>query len=215
MTVYNWSALTNNQQIVFYPSTDQLNFDLSTISAASVSMSWASAPSVTFTYSGQSITLMGTEVKTLTTTNITFANSSVFVIGDNTLGVSADDSVNILTGSAQNDSLLGLGGNDTISAGAGDDVILVGYYGLTIGNDSIDGGAGTDRLVYVSNNSTTPAVAANLATHTATSSQGTLSLTSIERIYGTLQNADSCDAAQAYRFDAARDSWMMPPTVTR
>jgi invasion protein IalB len=27
--------------------------------------------------------------------------------------------------------------------------------------------------------------------------------------------ADSCDAAQAYRFDAARDSWMMPPTVTR
>ena len=29
------------------------------------------------------------------------------------------------------------------------------------------------------------------------------------------QFADSCDAAQAYRFDAARDSWMMPPTVTR
>lgn len=30
-----------------------------------------------------------------------------------------------------------------------------------------------------------------------------------------LKRADSCDAAQAYRFDAARDSWMMPPTVTR
>ena len=30
-----------------------------------------------------------------------------------------------------------------------------------------------------------------------------------------LYRADSCDAAQAYRFDAARDSWMMPPTVTR
>ena len=29
------------------------------------------------------------------------------------------------------------------------------------------------------------------------------------------KHADSCDAAQAYRFDAARDSWMMPPTVTR
>ena len=29
------------------------------------------------------------------------------------------------------------------------------------------------------------------------------------------RDADSCDAAQAYRFDAARDSWMMPPTVTR
>jgi hypothetical protein len=30
-----------------------------------------------------------------------------------------------------------------------------------------------------------------------------------------ITTADSCDAAQAYRFDAARDSWMMPPTVTR
>ena len=188
MTVYNWSALTNNQSINFSGSSDQLNFDLSTISASSVLMTWTSTTIVTFTCNGQSVTLTGTDVKSLTTTNLIFANGSVFAVGDNTVGLSADDSANTLIGSAQNDSLLGLGGNDTISAGAGDDVILVGYNSLTIGNDSIDGGSGSDRLVYVSNNSSTPAVTANLATHTATSSQGILTLTSIERIYGTLQN---------------------------
>ena len=35
------------------------------------------------------------------------------------------------------------------------------------------------------------------------------------KILAECKPADSCDAAQAYRFDAARDSWMMPPTVTR
>jgi hypothetical protein len=46
------------------------------------------------------------------------------------------------------------------------------------------------------------------------------SVEQIERFYArnlplSAEIADSCDAAQAYRFDAARDSWMMPPTVTR
>jgi hypothetical protein len=41
------------------------------------------------------------------------------------------------------------------------------------------------------------------------------SLTKINFRDSTHQDADSCDAAQAYRFDAARDSWMMPPTITR
>ncbi|MBL8406745.1 MAG: M10 family metallopeptidase C-terminal domain-containing protein [Candidatus Accumulibacter sp.] len=48
------------------------------------------------------------------------------------LTLEGDDTVNVLTGTAGNDSLYGLGGNDTLEAG--------------MGNDLLDGGTGTDQL---------------------------------------------------------------------
>ena len=189
MTVYNWSALTNNQSIAFNPSTDRLTFDDAAILPTYPSISWTTSPttSITFTYSGKAVTLLA-DVKALTTTNLTFSSGGLYIVGDNAVGATADDSANTISGSSQADLIMGLGGNDVISAGAGDDIILVGYSSSSIGNDTIDGGAGSDRLFYASGNSATPAISVNLANHTAASTQGTLSLTSIERVYGTAQN---------------------------
>ena len=48
MTVYNWSALTNNQQIAFNPATDKLTFDSLAISAGSVDVRWTDTTSILF-----------------------------------------------------------------------------------------------------------------------------------------------------------------------
>ena len=187
MTVYNWSTLTNNQQIAFNPSTDKLTFDSSSISATSLYIWWSNTVSTTFIYGSQTVTLL-TDVRSISTSNVSFANGSLLIIGDNTIGTITDDTANSLTGSSNNDALYGLGGNDIISAGAGNDSIQIGYAYGGVGNDTIDGGEGSDSLIYISDNMSTPAVTVNLANHMATSLQGTLTLSSIEAVFGTNQN---------------------------
>ena len=157
MTVYNWSALTNNQQIAFNPSTDRLSFDSSTISAANLQLSWASA-ATSITYDGKAITLLA-DVKALTTTNVTFANGSLLIVGDNTTGTVADSGANVLTGSAQGDMLIGFGGNDTINGGAGNDTYV--YSEDWSGNSQITDTSGTtDKLVWFANTDWDPVNAA-------------------------------------------------------
>ena len=184
--IYNWSTLTNNQVIAFNPAIDRLVFDDTSISGSSPSIGWSGDTTTVF-YSSKIITLQ-TNIRTLTTSNLTFANGSVFVVGDNTTGTTNDDLANVLTGGTGSDGFLGLNGNDTIVGGDGDDYIRIGYTSNAIGNDVIDGGSGSDAIVYQSGSSSTPPITANLATHTVTSAQGAISLTSIERVYGTAQN---------------------------
>jgi hypothetical protein len=120
---YNWSALTNNQSIAFDPLIDKLNIDDTTISAMSPNLGW-SGDTTTISISSKSITLQ-TNIRTLTTSNLTFANGSLLVIGDNTTGITNDDMANVLTGGAGSDGFYGLGGNDTINGGDGDDYIRI------------------------------------------------------------------------------------------
>ena len=173
MTVYNWSSLTNNQQIAFNPSTDKLTFDSSAISAASLTLSWVSNTSTSFAYSGKSVTLL-TDVKALTTTNVSFANGSLLVVGDNATAPTADDSSNGLNGSAQADLLTGLGGDDWLSGGAG--------------NDILNGGDGSDTVDYGNGNGSA-GVIVNLQTGVATDNWGaTDTLVSIEELNGSTLN---------------------------
>ena len=83
---------------------------------------------------------------------------------------------------------MGLGGNDSLSGGAGNDNFNTGFGTGNFGNDTIDGGTGSDSLVY-SVGSTNPATV-NLATGTATNAQGNTTLISIETVLGTA-GADS------------------------
>ena len=142
MTVYNWSALTNDQSIAFNPSTDKLTFDISTISAASLSLSWVSNTSTSFSYSGKTVRLL-TDVRALTTTNVTLANGSLLIVGDNETVTAADDGNSGLNGSAQADQLLGLGGDDWFDGGGGNDYIDgggKGTWGDTVGFDGATAG---------------------------------------------------------------------------
>ena len=187
-TFYKWSTLTNNQQIPFSPTLDRLLFDDLAISAAGVSVSWSTNASVTFSYGGKTVTFTPTDKMALTTSNVMFLNGSVLVIGDNAVGNTLDDSANVINGSEYNDCLLGLGGDDVINAGNGNDYIAAGYGTKALGNDTINGGGGFDTLAYVNGLSTTPPVTVNLANHTAVSLQGSFTINSIENVYGTAQN---------------------------
>ena len=200
MTVYNWSAITNNQQIAFNPSSDRFTFDDASITPPYIGLYWSGTANVTLSYSGKSVVLL-TDVKTLTTSNVTFASNGLLVIGDNAVGATADDTANTLTGSALDDRFYGLGGADVINAGDGNDYISIGYSSASIGNDTINGGNGFDILAY-NLDDTSPPVTVNLATHTATSSQGTLTLSSIETVFGTSQNDSFVGGDPAHLMDS-------------
>ena len=193
MTVYNWSTLINLQQIAFNPANDILKFDVST-SAADTGIDWSDGSTVTFTIGTKSVTLL-TDLRTLTTTNVTFADGSLLVVGDNTVATTADDAANTLNGSSHNDRFFGLGGADVMNGGGGDDKFQVfyspnskvAYSNGSVGNDTIYGGSGID-LFAGGGGASTPPVTVNLATHTATSIAGNLTIYSIENVSGTGNN---------------------------
>ena len=203
MTTYNWSALGNNQRIsTFDPLTDKLAFNDATISAANVSFTFSDYYSsyVIINYGGKVIVL-STIAKFLTTKNVTFANGSLLLIGDNTAGTERDDDANTLNGSAQGDYIVGAGGNDTINANDGNDTIFVGY-ASSVGDDTIDGGAGMDTLFY----GVSSAISVNMAMHKVTSFQGVQTITqtirNIEKVFGTSQNDIFIAGAIEHKIDA-------------
>jgi hypothetical protein len=126
MTTFTWSSLTNNQTVTFNPNTDVLNIDDTTIAAASVGANFANShtSNCNLTFAGKTITLT-TPFESLTTTNVTFANGSQLLIGDNTTAVGGtglnDDAANTLNGTANDDAFFGLIGNDTLNGGDGND----------------------------------------------------------------------------------------------
>ena len=104
------------------------------------------------------------------------------------VGTQGGDTVKLGPGSdeiatqAGNDSIIGWSGNDTIWAGDGNDTIDAGNGTASFGSDTVDGGAGTDWLVF---SNLPAAVTVNLANHLATSTLGSVSITSIEKIAGS------------------------------
>jgi hypothetical protein len=190
MATFNWTTLANNQTIAFNPFVDVLNVNDTGLSAADISVS-TSTGSISITLGNKTVTLL-TDRKTLTITNVTFANGSVLLTGDNTTGTADDDADNTLVGGPGNDRLYGLGGNDTMFGGAGnDEFIMTGASpgGVPWGDDTIDGGDGSDSLDYpigvtpIANGSLP--VTVNFATGFATSAGGSTKLTSIETALGT------------------------------
>src|SRR6476659_4789937 len=146
MATYLWSSLSNLQNIgTFNPDVDVLRFDDPTVSAASVVVSGNATQSI-FSYAGKTVGL-GMNWYSITTTNITFDDGSLLIVGDNTSGTVNDDADNALIGGNGNDQLLGAGGNDTLQGGGGDDLLVGGD-----GNDDFvlsasSGLAGNDRVI--------------------------------------------------------------------
>jgi Ca2+-binding RTX toxin-like protein len=140
MTVYHWSTLPDGELIEgFDPAADEIRFDDPAISAAAVD---ASAPVVSvslFSFGGKTIALHVAQAR-LTTANVTFADGSLFIYGNNDASL-GDDLPDSLAGGAGRDQLFGAGGNDTLNAGPGDDRLWGGA-----GSDSVAGGSGSDTL---------------------------------------------------------------------
>ena len=138
MALFNWSTLADLQVVAFNPLVDKLRFDDLAISAASVVLDLSSGITSVFSVGGKTVTV-NTAAATLTSTNVTFDDGSLLLVGDNTTGTANDDGNNTRTGSGFNDQLLGFGGNDTLTGGVGNDILN----GDT-GNDKLTGGAGDD-----------------------------------------------------------------------
>lgn len=135
--------------IAFRTRTDVINFDV------------GSASDLDIAISGSTMTLrLGSDVLTLVTTdtlsqfstaNLSFADGSLLLIGDNTRSTGRDDGANIILGGAGNDRLIGLGGNDTLDGREGSDtyVVMGANDGTDIYRDT--GTTGTDRIVAGAN----------------------------------------------------------------
>ena len=149
-TTYLWSVLTDGRSISFDPLRDRLLFDVQSISAASVKVSWTDSTSVTLSYSGKTITILA-DIRSLTTSNVEFQDGSLLIIGDGSERVANDDIGNNFGGSTGSDQILGLGGNDQMSGGGGSNVLNGGdgddklYGGPS--NDTLIGGAGSDIMM--------------------------------------------------------------------
>src|SRR5919202_5955729 len=117
MAVYTFSALTSGQAITFDPNADVLNFDQSTISAANLSVTLEGSNSritvMSGTDAGKTIVLQNTSPLQLATSNVSFANGSLLLFGDNAT-VRADAGSNTLSGSSGADLFSGFGGNDSL-----------------------------------------------------------------------------------------------------
>ncbi len=120
--------------------------------------------------------------------------STGLVLNDGMGGTDSFSGVEVLTGwqfadslvgSAGMDFLSGAGGNDTLQGGDGNDFLDGG-----IGSDSLIGGNGDDQVSFSYGFPDSVGVTVNLQTGIATSTVGTSTLSSIEKVMGTA-SADS------------------------
>src|SRR5919201_2327436 len=104
MATYNFSALSNGQAITFNPNSDVLNFDQAAISAGNLQVDLQGSDSritvLSGTDAGKSITLLNTAPPQLATSNVTFANGSALLFGDNSSRTAGDDLANSIDGTA-------------------------------------------------------------------------------------------------------------------
>ena len=144
MTIYAFSSLSDGQAISFDPNADVLNFDQLVISAANLGVAAEGANvrvTVLFgTDAGKSVLLDNVSPLQLASSNVTFANGSALLFGDNSASAAGDDAANTLDGTSGNDLLVGFGGADTLNGGGGDD----SYYVTT--GDVLTDSAGNDTV---------------------------------------------------------------------
>jgi len=129
MAVFQFSALSDGQSIAFNPNTDVLNFDQTTVAAADLRVTAVGTSIRVEVFSGpqtgKDVTLQNVSPPQLATTNVTFADGSKLLFGDNSTAQN-DNLANSLTGTAGRDLLQGFGGADTMNGGAGNDAYIVG-----------------------------------------------------------------------------------------
>src|SRR6476646_9316317 len=118
MAVFRFSALSDGQSLVFNPNADVLNFDETGLGASILRVTQVGANTrievVAGLQAGKDVTLQNVSPLQLATTNVTFADGSKLLFGDNSTAPN-DNLANVLTGGTRDDLLQGFGGADTMS----------------------------------------------------------------------------------------------------
>ena len=126
-TTFAFSALAQSQHLAFDPTVDVLHFDSAGIPAASVRITDV-VGNLAVSAAGKTIYLDGTELRQLTVANVTFADDSMLLVGDNSLGTRKDDERNVWTTalSTKANQFMGLVGGDDLTGGGGPDRFVGG-----------------------------------------------------------------------------------------
>lgn len=199
MADYLFSALSAFDELEFDPLADRLTIDDASISAADIRFATGTAYSsvlsprlssssimVQTTVSALQLQAAGQNdlvlfkqgvsphdlLYQLTTSNISFVDGSLLLVGDNSTNLRMDDLANTLIGGDGGDWLIAAGGDDTLTGGLGDDILDGGrgddtasYTGalesysfsqvngqVTLADtDPADGNSGTDTLLGIEN----------------------------------------------------------------
>jgi Ca2+-binding RTX toxin-like protein len=152
MAVYRFSALSDGQAISFNPGADVLDFDQATIAAADLRVTIEGANArvsvVSGALAGKDLLLQNVSPLQLASSNVTFADGSRLLFGDNS-AAQADDTANSLRGTAGRDLIAGFGGDDTLVGGDGADVFVMSSgTAESYGVDFIDGRLGFDVVDF-------------------------------------------------------------------
>jgi Ca2+-binding RTX toxin-like protein len=201
MTTYVYDALANGQTVNFTFG-DVLQFQDAGTPAGLVSLHWFQANgaggfdtqvrTLTGPFAGKSVYLLDFDIQALSSANFSFAGGGAVLIGDNTQFSIEDVQGNSLVGTSGSDYFAGLGGNDSLTGGAGDDrfhfFVPQGFtsYGL----DTVAGGDGADWLVFDAFGEETSAVGVDLLAGQANGGYGLsqVNFSSIEAVHGTKFN---------------------------
>jgi Ca2+-binding RTX toxin-like protein len=220
-TTYNFSALSNGATVTFDPSADTFNFNDLGISASRISYSWGGT-TMTLGFGGKNVNLNMSAYYAansldptqppsylLTPTNVTFANGTVALFGDQLITLTGDGGSGLsfngsnvasgwpttTVGSSAGDLLVSFGTNFTMNGGAGDDVLNIHGPNLdTLAQSiSLNGGTGYDRVVFntfLPGGSPTPFSGVNLNLRGGIGNWGptSISLSSIEQVNATPYN---------------------------
>ena len=142
MATYLWNNLYDGQSItVDLAAGDILDFSAAEdLENEDVDLTW-----VFFDTDEKYVIANNLDFYSITSTNLLWPDFTLFV-GDNTVGTTNDDLANNLTGTSGNDIFFGLGGDDTLSGGDGNDSFII--WSLS-GSDSMIGGNGVADLLEV------------------------------------------------------------------
>jgi Ca2+-binding RTX toxin-like protein len=221
MAVYQFSALADGQAVAFDPSADRLNFDQSAIAAADLGVVAEGAHTritvLAGPHAGKDILLLDTTPFQLATSNVSFANGSLLLFGDNSTA-SNDAAGNNLLGASGRDQIAGFAGNDTMSGRGGDDLLLGGagndVFNMSMGsassygNDVIDGGTGVDTVDFGANarSAVTVDLAAGTMSGGGDAGAGSATLASIEdAVGGAFADRVSGNSAANFLYGAGGD----------
>jgi hypothetical protein len=123
MTTYNFSALAADQHLSFDAAVDILHFDAPGITAGAVSLTRSNG-NLGFSYAGKTVWMDAASPGVISTTNVGFANLSMFLAGDGTHRTLADwygQDYRALASSTVGNQVWGLGGADIVQTGGGAD----------------------------------------------------------------------------------------------
>ncbi len=153
MTTYTYFTSSTTNTIASFATTDIINFDDESISAAELSVTGTTTAEITDGV--KTYTLTSFNIEKIASSTLTFADGSKLQIGDGTSSVPSgstfDAAANVFLGTGYDDYFDGRAGSDTISYASAASGVTIDLTDTATTGGTSSGGAGADKLLNVEN----------------------------------------------------------------